>query len=68
MDNIAGITIVAAHNQNIDISGITFKNQNGNHYVEVNGSKNVNIHETKYKFFYYLCRIFHIRCKFSIAE
>ena len=45
MDNIAGITIVAAHNQNIDISGITFKNQNGNHYVEVNGSKNVNIHD-----------------------
>lgn len=39
MDNIAGITIVAAHNKNIDISGITFKNQNGNHYVEVNGSK-----------------------------
>ena len=31
-------------------------------------TKNVNIHETKYKFFYYLCRIFHIRCKFSIAE
>lgn len=45
MDNIAGITIVAAHNKNIDISGITFKNQNGNHYVEVNGSKDVNIHD-----------------------
>ncbi|MBD9054991.1 MAG: hypothetical protein EGR36_03175 [Eubacterium ventriosum] len=45
MNNITGITIVAAHNQNIDISGITFKNQNGNHYVEVNGSKDVNIHD-----------------------
>lgn len=45
MQHIDGITIVSAHNQNVDISGITFKNMNGNHYIEVNGTKNANIHD-----------------------
>lgn len=48
MQYIDGITIVAAHNQNIDISGITFKKMNGNHYIEVNATKNAYIHNCKF--------------------
>ena len=39
-----GMCVAAAHTNNIEISGITFKGMNGDHYIEVNGSKNVNIH------------------------
>lgn len=49
MQHIDGITIVAAHNQNVDISGITFKNMNGNHYIEVNGTKNAYIHDCTFQ-------------------
>lgn len=44
MGNKNGICVVVCHNNNVEISGITFKGMNGNHYVEINGSKNVNIH------------------------
>lgn len=43
MQNLDGICIVVAHNKNIEISGITFKGMNGNHYLEINGSKNVKV-------------------------
>ena len=48
MQGIDGICIVAAHNNNIDISGITFKNMNGNHYMEINGTKNAYIHNNTF--------------------
>ena len=49
MKNISGICIVAAHNKNIEISGITFKGMNGNHYIEVNGTKKAYIHDCTFK-------------------
>ncbi len=45
MNGVTGVAIIAAHNKNIEISGITFKGMNGNHYIEVNGSKKVYIHD-----------------------
>ena len=45
MKGVVGIGIIAAHAQNVEISGITFKGMNGNHYIEVNGTKNVSIHD-----------------------
>ena len=39
-----GMCVACAHNDNVEISGITFKGMNGDHYIEVNSSKNVNIH------------------------
>ena len=39
-----GMCVACAHNDGVEISGITFKGMNGDHYIEVNGSKNVNIH------------------------
>ena len=39
-----GMCIACAHNDGVEISGITFKGMNGDHYIEVNGSRNVNIH------------------------
>lgn len=44
MNGIEGIGIIAAHCKNIDISGITFKGMNGNHYIEVNGTNGAYIH------------------------
>ena len=44
MKNKYGMCVAAAHTQNVEISGITFKGMNGDHYIEVNSSKNVNIH------------------------
>lgn len=49
MKGVKGVTIIAAHNNNIEISGITFKGMNGGHYLEVNGSKNVNIYDCTFK-------------------
>lgn len=45
MKGVVGIGIIAAHAQNVEISGITFKGMNGNHYIEVNGTKNASIHD-----------------------
>ena len=39
-----GMCVAAAHTDGVEISGITFKGMNGDHYIEVNGSRNVNIH------------------------
>ena len=39
-----GMCIACAHNDGVEISGITFKGMNGDHYIEVNGSRNINIH------------------------
>ena len=30
-----GGTIVISHNKNVKVSGITFKNQNGGHFLEI---------------------------------
>lgn len=49
MKNIKGLAIIALHCKNVEISGITFKGMNGNHYIEVNASKNVNIHDCNFK-------------------
>lgn len=49
MKNISGICIVAAHNKNIEISGITFKGMNGNHYIEINGTNKAYIHDCTFK-------------------
>lgn len=49
MNGVKGVTIIAAHNQNIEISGITFKGMNGGHYIELNGTKNAHIHDCKFK-------------------
>lgn len=43
MKNITGLAIIAVHCSNIEISGITFKGMNKNHYIEVNGAQNVKI-------------------------
>ena len=48
MKYIKGLSIVAVHCKNIEISGITFKGMNGNHYIEVNGAKNVKINKCKF--------------------
>lgn len=48
MKNTCGIGIVVAHNDNVDISGLTFKGMNGDHYIEVNGSRNVKIHHNTF--------------------
>lgn len=48
MKYIKGLSIIAVHCKNIEISGITFKGMNGNHYIEVNGAKNVKINKCKF--------------------
>ncbi|MCR5836186.1 MAG: right-handed parallel beta-helix repeat-containing protein [Lachnospiraceae bacterium] len=37
--------LVVAHNNNVEIAGITFKGLNGKHYIELNGTKNASIHD-----------------------
>jgi hypothetical protein len=49
MKGVKGVTIIAAHNKNIEISGITFKGMNGGHYLEVNGTKKAYIHDCTFK-------------------
>lgn len=44
-----GGTIVASHNANVTVSGITFKNQNGGHFLEVTGVKNMTIENCTFK-------------------
>ncbi|MCR5703422.1 MAG: right-handed parallel beta-helix repeat-containing protein [Eubacterium sp.] len=48
MNYIKGVAINVVHCKNIEISGITFKGMNGNHYIETNAAKNVNIHDCKF--------------------
>ena len=48
MKYVTGLAVNVLHCSNIEISGITFKGMNKNHYIEVNASKNVNIHECKF--------------------
>lgn len=45
MKEVSGIGIIAAHTKNIEITGITFKGMNGNHYIEVNGTMDAHIHD-----------------------
>lgn len=49
MKNITGLAIIALHCQKIEISGITFTGMNKNHYIEVNGAKNVKISKCKFQ-------------------
>lgn len=49
MKNVSGLAIIAVHCQKIEISGITFKGMNKNHYIEVNGAKNVKIKNCKFE-------------------
>lgn len=49
MNGVMGVTIIAAHNNKIEISGITFKGMNAGHYLEINGTKNAYIHDCKFK-------------------
>lgn len=49
MKNIKGIAVAAVHCRNIEISGITFKGMNKNHYIEVNGAKNIKIKNCKFQ-------------------
>jgi parallel beta-helix repeat protein len=48
MCKVKGLAMNVLHCKNIEISGITFKGMNGNHYIEVNAAKNVNIHDCKF--------------------
>jgi hypothetical protein len=44
LDNVkSAIAFVMGHNQDVDISGITFKNMNTGHFIELDASKNVTI-------------------------
>ena len=38
-----GNAIILGHNQNVEIKGITFKNMNAGHFIEMDASKNVTI-------------------------
>ncbi len=49
MKGVGGVAITAAHNKNIEISGITFKGMNGGHYIEVNGTNKVYIHDCTFE-------------------
>lgn len=49
MKNITGLAVIAVHCQKIEISGITFKGMNKNHYIEVNGAKNVKIKNCRFQ-------------------
>ncbi len=44
-----GGTIVISHNKNVKVSGITFKNQNGGHFLEITGVENVVIENCTFK-------------------
>ncbi len=48
MKYVTGLAVNVLHCKNIEISGITFKGMNKNHYIEVNASKNVNIHDCSF--------------------
>lgn len=48
MKNVDGIGLVVAHCKNVEISGIIFKGMNGNHYIECNGSQNVEMHDNNF--------------------
>ena len=49
MNKVQGLAINVLHCKNIEISGITFKGMNGKHYIEVNASKKVNIHDCRFE-------------------
>lgn len=42
------IGIVAGHNQNIKVQGITFKNMNSGHFIELDASENVEISSNRF--------------------
>lgn len=43
-----GISMTMGHNQNVTITGITFKNMKTGHYIEMDASKNVNVNHCKF--------------------
>lgn len=43
------VGIILAHNQNITITGLTFQNMRGGHFLEVDASKNVRIKYNNFK-------------------
>lgn len=43
-----GISIITGHNQNVKITGLTFKNMQTGHFIEMDATKNVSVTDCKF--------------------